>query len=412
MSPSLTTAATAAAVVGCPECGTRQELTPLGFGDTLYCVTWRSPLERRYGQSLTAALCCAGATLLLLIPANVDTFLMTEALGASRHSYLSSTAGAILDGGWPWLALAIFLLVVVFPILRFALLTLVLGHLYLDRHRPWLGRAFRWANRLETWAMPDVFLLALAVTYVRIKDVISVHLGDGAIYLMVAGVLALLTRAVLDKAAVWQAIAPDQAPTDPLTAVACNECDLLVDAALVDTPCPRCAAILRHRQVESIPITFALTAAALLLYIPANLYPIATLPIHYRPTSYTVLGGVIDLADAGFWDLALLVFTASFVIPILKLVGLGWCALSVLTRSRRHLVAKTRVYRIVEEIGRWSMVDPFVIGCLAPVLNYNSLIHGGAGPAALPFTAVVILTVFSAKTFDPRLMWDAARSKS
>jgi paraquat-inducible protein A len=406
------TATTAApAVVGCPACGTRQELLPLSFGDTLYCVDCRTPLERRYGQSLRAALCCASATLLLLIPANVETFLTTEAMGVSRHSYLSSTAGSILDGGWPWLALAIFLFVVVFPIVRFALLTLVLGHLYLDRHRPWLGRAFRWANRLETWSMPDVFLLALAVTYARIKPVISVHLGDGALYLIAAGVLSLLTRAVLDKTEVWQAIAPDRPPANPLNAVACLECDLLADAGRAGTPCPRCAAILHHRQVESIPITFALTLAGLLLYIPANLYPIATLPIHYRPTSYTVLGGVIDLADAGFWDLAVLVFTASFTIPILKLAGLGWCALSVLTRSKRHLVTKTQVYRIVEEVGRWSMVDPFVIGCLAPVLNYNSLIHGGAGPAALPFTTVVVLTIFSAKTFDPRLMWDAARSR-
>jgi paraquat-inducible protein A len=408
----MSTATAAPAVVGCPACGTRQELLPVTFGDTLYCVDCRTPLERRYGQSLRAALCCASATLLLLIPANVETFLMTEAFGASRHSYLSSTAGAILDGGWPWLALVIFLFVVVFPIVRFGLLTLVLGHLYLDRHPPWLGRAFRWANRLETWTMIDVFLLALAVTYVRIEAVISVHLGDGAIFLIAAGVLSLLTRAVLDKNAVWEAIAPDRTPADPLDAVACLECDLLVEATQVDTPCPRCAAILRHRQVESIPITFALTVAALLLYIPANLYPIATLPIHYRPTSYTVLGGVVDLADARFYGLALLVFGASFFIPVLKVVGLGWCAVSVLTRSRRQLVAKTQVYRIVEEIGRWSMVDPFVIGCLAPVLNYNSLIHGGAGPAALPFTTVVVLTIFSAKTFDPRLMWDAARRKS
>jgi paraquat-inducible protein A len=406
------TTAAATAVVGCPGCGTRQELSTLAFGDTLYCVTCHLPLERRFGQSLTAALCCAAATLLLLLPANLETFLETEAFGVSRHSYLSSSAGAILDGGWPWLALAIFLFVVVFPIVRFTLLTLVLGHLHLERRPSWLGRAFRWANRLETWAMIDVFLLALAVTYVRIKDVIAVHLGDGAIFLIVAGVLSLLTRAVLDKAAVWEAIAPDRPPPDPRTAVACLECDLLVDAKQVDTPCPRCAAILRHRQVESIPITFALTVAALLLYIPANLYPIAVLPIHYRPTSYTVLGGVIDLADAKFYGLALLVFGASFIIPVLKLVGLGWCAASVLTRSRRQLVAKTQVYRVVEEIGRWSMVDPFVIGCLAPVLNYNALIHGGAGPAALPFTTVVILTIFSAKTFDPRLMWDAARSRS
>ena len=378
----------------------------------LTCITCRSPLERRFGQSLNAAFCCAAATLLLLIPANVEIFLTTEALGASRHSFLASSADAILESGWPWLALVIFLFVVVFPIVRFGLLTLVLGTLHFRRRPKWLGPAFRWANNLQTWAMIDVFLVALAVTYVRIEKVIFVHLGTGAIALIAAGVLTLITRAVLDKTAVWQAIAPDRPPTNPAPAVACLDCDLLVAEEKEGTRCPRCAARLHHRQVESIPITFALTIAALLLYIPANIDPIATLPVHYRPTSYTVLRGVLDLADADFYGLALLVFVASFAIPVLKLAGLTWCAISVLTRSRRQLIAKTRVYRIVEEVGRWSMVDPFVIGCLAPVLNYNALIHGGAGPAALPFTTVVVLTVFSAKTFDPRLMWDAARRQT
>ncbi|CAN5443229.1 paraquat-inducible protein A [soil metagenome] len=378
----------------------------------LCCVTCSSPLERHFGQSLAAALCCSSATLLLLLPANLATFLTTETFGVSRHSYLASTAGAILDEGRPWLALVICLFVVVFPLIRFGLLTLVLGDLYLGRRRHWHGPAFRWANELETWAMIDVFLLALVVAYFRLQAEIAVHLGIGGMTLIGAAVLSLFTRATLDKATVWQLISPDRTPPDPLATVACIRCDLLAPPSKNGTPCTRCGAALHRREVDSIGMTLALTIAAVLLYIPANIYAMAILPIHYRPTGYTVLRGVIDLADAKFYGLAGLVFVASFVIPVMKLLGLGWCALSVLTRSRRHLVAKTRVYRLVDEVGRWSMVDPFVIGCIAPVLNYNSLIHGGAGPAALPFTAVVVLTVFSAKTFDPRLMWDAARRRS
>jgi paraquat-inducible protein A len=127
---------------------------------------------------------------------------------------------------------------------------------------------------------------------------------------------------------------------------------------------------------------------------------------------YTVLEGVIDLVKADLWGLAVIVFIASFLIPGLKLLGLGWCLASVLRRSNRHLVAKTRMYRMVDEIGRWSMVDPFVIGCFAPVMNYNALIYGRAGPAAMPFTLVVVLTIIGAKCFDPRLMWDAAARRA
>jgi paraquat-inducible protein A len=407
----VTAQAATADCVGCQDCGTRQRLPHLDGNGVLACVTCRSPLERSGGRSLTAALACSSATLLLLLPANLQTLLTTNALGVSRHSVLASTAGSLLSNGWPLLALVVLLCVVILPLVRFGLLTAVLGSLYLGRSRSELGPMFRWANMLETWAMPDVFLLAFVVAYVRLEAAISVHLGLGALAMIAAAVLALFTRAVLDKAAVWRAIAPDTPPSDVVSAVACTQCDLLVAAERTGTPCPRCAAPLRRREPASITITFALTIAALLLYIPANLYPLATLPIHFTPTSYTVLQGVVDLYKANFYGLALLVFCASFAIPVLKLIGLGWCVQSVLFRSRRNLVAKTRVYRLVEEVGRWSMIDPLVIGCATPVLDYSALFHGGAGPAALPFTMVVVLTVFSAKTFDPRLMWDAARSR-
>jgi paraquat-inducible protein A len=144
------------------------------------------------------------------------------------------------------------------------------------------------------------------------------------------------------------------------------------------------------------------------LYLPANLYTIATVPVDFKPTAYTVLGGVIDLARFHLGGLALLVFTASFVIPLLKMLGLSWCASSALCRSPRHLVAKTRVYRAVEELGRWSMVDPLTISCFVPVLQFNSLIDGHANAAATPFAAVAVCTSLAVRCFDSRLMWDAA----
>jgi paraquat-inducible protein A len=150
----------------------------------------------------------------------------------------------------------------------------------------------------------------------------------------------------------------------------------------------------------------ALLVAAVLLYLPANLYPIATIPINLTPTAYTVVGGIIDLSKSRLIVLAVLVFCASFAIPILKMAGLSWCALS--THSKKQLIGKTRVYRVIEEVGRWSMVDPFTIACFAPVMHFSSLIDGRAGPAATPFAAVVILTTLAVRCFDPRGMWDRA----
>ena len=398
-------------LVACFDCGTRQAVPAPRRATVATCVTCANILERTHGRSITAALACSAATLLLLIPGNLATFLTTRALGISRHSVVASAATAMLQDGWPFLALAILLFAVVFPLVRFALLTAVLVEVSRGERRAWLGPAFRWANNLETWAMPDVYLLGLAVAYFRLAASISVTLGPGAICYILAGTLSLFVRATLDKAEVWRRIAPGTDDRAGDATVACFECEQVHPVACEGQRCTRCGYRLRRRKPFSIPRTLALTVAAVLLYIPANLFPIATLPINYHPLRYTVLEGVIDLGTAGLWGLAALVFTASFAIPVLKLVGLGWCVSSVLSGSRSRLLAKTRVYRVVEEIGRWSMVDPFVIGCFVPVMHYNSLIYGRAEPAASPFTAVVILTVISAKTFDPRLMWDAARSR-
>ena len=399
-------------LVACFDCGTRQVVPPPEPRTIVNCITCDHILERTHGRSVSGALACSAAVLLLLLPGNLLTFLTTQALGVSRHSVVASAAGAMLTDGWPFLALAVLLFAVVFPILRFALLTAVLAAVERRDHRPWMGRAFRWANELETWAMPDVFLLGLAVAYARLADSIAVKLGTGAICYILAGVLALFVRATLDKAEVWRRIESDRELAPGTPSVGCIACEQLYPEDHVGCPCTRCGRTLRRRKKESVPRALALTAAGVLLYIPANLWPIATLPINYHPLKYTVFGGVVDLVEAGLLPLALLVFTASFAIPILKLIGLGWCIASVLRRSDKRLVAKTRTYRTVEEVGRWSMVDPFVIGCFVPVMHYNSLIYGRAEPAAVPFTAVVVLTIIGAKMFDPRLMWDSARRRA
>jgi paraquat-inducible protein A len=394
--------------VGCPNCGALQTVTPDSAAPVSICGVCRSVLERSTGRSLTGALACAAATLLLLLPANLLPFLTTSALGVSRQSVLASGALSKWADGWPWLSLAIGLFVVAFPSARFALLTTVLGALRLGARPPWLGRAFRWANTLEQWSMPDVFLLALWVAYARLAATITVQLGAGAVCFIAVGVLSLVTRAMLNRAAVWREIHADAALEPDEAACSCLACDLVAPASAAGSPCRRCGARLSTRETDSIAWTLALTGAGLLLYIPANIFAIATIPIGLHPTPYNILQGVIDLAKAGLYGLATLVFCASFTIPFLKLAGLGYCLLSVFRRSRRRLVLKTRIYRAVEEIGRWSMVDPFVIACFVPVMQYNSFIYGRAEPAAPAFAAVVILTMIAARTFDPRLMWDAA----
>lgn len=411
-------AGAAPATLGCWACGTLMDApAPPGHGARVGCATCGTELERTTGRSLDGALACASACLLLLIPANLAPFLTTSVLGASRESRLISSATEMWGEGWPLLGATVGLFVVVLPFVRFGLLTLVLGSLRLGRRPAWLGWAFRLAGSLQPWAMPDVFLLGLWIAYARLAATIPTTLGVGAQCFIGAGLLALLTRASLDKAAVWRAIAPDRAAPAKAgeaggEAVTCPHCRLVLPAECADAPCPRCRAKVHARRPNSVACAVALTLAGLIFYLPANLYPIATLPIGLTPTRYTVLEGVGDLVQAKLLGLAALVFTASFAIPMLKLLGISICIASVLRRSPDHLRAKTRLYGVIEEIGRWSMVDPFVIACFTPVTQYNALLHGRAEAAAPCFTAVVVLTILAAQQFDPRLMWDAARRRA
>jgi paraquat-inducible protein A len=396
--------------VECRNCGLLQIQLPVGRRDIVSCSRCQTQLEHSAGKSLEATLACSAAILLLLIPAWTAPFLTASALGATRTSYLPMSVSVVWRDGSPLLALIVFLFVFLFPLLRFAALTAVLWTVRLDRNPPWLPSVFRLANALQVWAMLDVFLLGLMVAYFRLRSSLVVELDAGAICFILAGLLSLIARATLDKAQVWRHIAPDnESIRSP--SMMCPSCELVMPRTENAKICPRCSSSVTARKINPYSRSMALLLAAGIMYLPANIYPIATIPIDITPTSYTVLGGVIDLVKSHLIGLAALVFTASFTIPLLKMLGLAWCASSAMCHSCRFLVGKTRVFRVVEEIGRWSMVDPLTIACFVPVLQFNALIDGHAEPAVIPFSAVVILTTLAAQLFDPRKMWDSAEQR-
>lgn len=195
-----------------------------------------------------------------------------------------------------------------------------------------------------------------------------------------------------------------------LSLIGCHDCGLVVRVPDPDAPgvalCPRCGAHLHTRKVRSLQRTWALLIAATILYLPANLLPIMTTIYAGYERSDTILSGVVHLAQQGFWPLAALVFFASILVPILKIVGLSYLLFSVHRHSRRKAVRRTRIYRLVEGIGRWSMVDIYVISILVALVKLGTIASVEAKPGALFFAAVVVITMLAAGSFDPRLIWD------
>lgn len=170
--------------------------------------------------------------------------------------------------------------------------------------------------------------------------------------------------------------------------------------------CPRCGSRLHLRKPESIPRTWALLIAALILYFPANLLPMTTVVTLGRAQSDTILSGVIYFIRSGSWPIAVVIFIASILVPLLKIAVLACLLVSVQRRSTFRPVDRTRLFRITELVGRWSMLDIFVVTVLVALVNLGALATIQAGPAAPFFAAVVVLTMFAAMSFDPRLIWD------
>ncbi|MGM3275526.1 paraquat-inducible protein A [Ralstonia sp. 24A2] len=223
--------------------------------------------------------------------------------------------------------------------------------------------------------------------------------------------------------------APAQ-PARPIRAAAhglatCEHCGLLArmpgaqtaaHAALThdDAPehaaapvCPRCLSPMHARKPDSLMRCWALLIAAMAMYLPANMLPVMITDTLVGTQQDTIMSGIVYLWTSGSWHLAIIVFIASFFVPLAKLGILAVLCLSVQQRWRWNPRFRTRLYVIVEAVGRWSMLDVFVVALLAGLVHLSTLAVIKPGPGVGPFAAVVVLTMFAARCFDPRLIWDA-----
>ncbi len=202
----------------------------------------------------------------------------------------------------------------------------------------------------------------------------------------------------------------------PLTAkraslVSCHDCHLVCKPAParqgLTIDCPRCGARLHSRKPNSIARTWALVIAAFVFYVPANLLPITKVISLGKVQSDTIMSGVIYFVKHGSWPIALVIFVASVFVPLLKLFLLTFLLISVQRKSQWRPKDRTRLFRITEAVGRWSMVDIYVVTILVALVNLGSLATIEADAGAIFFAGVVIITMFAAMSFDPRLIWDA-----
>jgi paraquat-inducible protein A len=402
-------------VMACHDCGLLQRVRPIADGDAATCTRCGAVLYRQRADSIERTITLTVAALILFVLAHSFPFMTFKLEGrADTSTLLTGVWSLYKDGMWP-LALLVFLAASVFPLVKLLATLYVLLPLRFGR-QPWRGAVvFRMVERVHPWAMMEVYLLGVIVAYVKLSDLARLELGVSLYSVVGLIVVMIAAEATLDPREVWKRFGP-QATMRRVSRgwrasmVSCHSCDQV--CSLEHLPpgghalCPRCGASLHRRKPDSLARTWALVIAACILYIPANLLPVMTVTSLGRGEPDTILSGVKAMIELGMWPVALLVFFASITVPVLKLIGLIYLMLSVQFRSTWRRRDRTAMFRIIEAVGRWSMVVIFMISILVALVNLGSIARIDPGPGAVAFASVVILTMLASMSFEPRLIWD------
>jgi paraquat-inducible protein A len=397
----------------CHECDWLMLVPPLQPGEQAVCPRCEHKLSTLPTEARLQPLVYSIAALIMLLCSNLFPFLAMTVKGIHQEMTLYQTATTLLEEQHPALALTVYLFMQILPAICLSLICLIYSRLGQWRGKRLRKRYTLWLFRLMPWCMVEVFLIGVLVSLIKIASLADISLGYSFWAYVLFSLLMLKAFSAIDRDWLWwQQSGPIHLRQVPVTGSRAIDQDLTLCHAchgLTSTKtkhCPRCHSVLHARKPRSLQWTLALLATAIVLYIPANILPIMVTESLGQETYSTILGGVILLWSMGSYPVALVIFVASVLVPMVKMLAITWLCWSVHTKRPHHRRGRTRLYRLTEFIGRWSMVDVFVVAILVALIRMGKLMSVYPGSAALAFAGVVILTMLSAMHFDPRLLWD------
>lgn len=375
----------------CPRCGT-----------TLTTV-WDAPRQRPTAYALVA--------LFMLLLANLFPFVNMSVAGVNSEIELLEIPNVLFSEDYASLGTFFMLFVQLVP--AFCLLTILLlvNRVPLPlRLKVWLARIL---FQLKSWGMAEIFLAGVLVSFVKLMAYGDIGVGASFLPWCLFCLLQLRAFQCVDRRWLWDDIAPMPALAQPLKvgtsglrqglrSCACCTAILPVDQAV----CPRCESKGHARRKNSLQWTLALLFTSIILYLPANIMPIMITDLLGDKMPSTIIAGVILLWSEGSYPVAGVIFIASIMVPTLKMMAIGWLCWEADGRGARDSERMHLIYEVVEFVGRWSMIDVFVIAVLSALVRIGGLMSIYPAMGALMFALVVIMTMFSAMTFDPRLLWD------
>jgi paraquat-inducible protein A len=358
--------------------------------------------------------------MIFFILSNSFPLLTLKFEGQTETTTLLGGVVALYRQGTNGLAFLVLLTTIIVPFVQLSSMIWALMALKFKVSDKNLPRLLRLLVKIYPWGMLEVFMLGIFVAVVKLAEMAGIVMGIG-VYCFGALIFVIAAAASsMDIGLFWERIAPsppviEKDQIEKLTLISCHSCHFLSQISHHNSYrgyCPRCGEPLHLRKVNSLSRTWALVVAAAILYIPANVLPVMQTTSMGSEQSDTILSGVFYLLVNGMWPLALVIFVASIFVPLLKLVVLVYLLLSVQFKSTRHAKDRTLLYRMIESVGRWSMVDIYVVTILVALVNMGSLAMVEARAGAIAFASVVVLTMLATSSFDPRLIWDAMEKRS
>jgi paraquat-inducible protein A len=406
-----------------------QIVPALGPDQRADCARCGTALRRTRTDSFSRGIALNAATLVLFVVLWTTMLMQVSTAGIVHDSTIASGPLELVRHGlWP-LALVVAFTTAIAPLGKYAGMLYVLIGARARTPFPFLARVFRFARAMGIWAMLEVLLLGVFVAFTKLGDLVHIEVGPAVWALGLLTVTALWADTAVDPDEVWEAIERSGQSRAPLPEdrslvfhpgmVACESCGLVAGhhgahgEGAGHGPCLRCGAALHPRKPDTLNRTWAYVVAASILYIPANVYPVLTVIQAGSGQPSTIMDGIVELIASHMYPLAILVFVASVMVPVLKLAGLAVMLMAVMLvttelGAHRLLRERTKLYFIVAWIGRWSMVDIFMESLLGALVQFGAVVNIAPGIGAVAFCGVVIITILGAESFDPRLMWDAA----
>ncbi|HED33910.1 MAG TPA: PqiA/YebS family transporter subunit [Gammaproteobacteria bacterium] len=403
--------------IACSQCDLLIKLRPPEAGNRALCPRCDNLLTANHPNAINRVIVFSFTALLFLFLSNIFPFLSIYAQGLEQSVTLLQSILILVNQDFITLAILIFITVILIPGIYLICALYICLSIKSAQLLPSTSILMKLIIHLKQWNMAEIFLIGILVSFIKIVSLADISLGL-SFWAYIMFILSMtLVMLNIDKYQFWQWIntkqnivmqplAPIPTP-EQIQESAYGSCSVCESFVLSTSESCNCCGAHQHKRINnSVQKTWALIITALLLYVPANVLPIMRMKYLGVESSNTIVGGVIALWQHGSYPIALIIFIASVLVPIGKIIALSWLCYKVQRGNNQFCKQKTILYRGTELIGRWSMIDVFVVVILVALIRAGDVMSVYPGLGAIAFSGLVVVTIMAAISFDPRLIWD------